>query len=125
MSGFCVFLIVLGIVGAMLYIICAIMYHDEAKGYGKINFRTFRYLYKAAPNKWSVHWKYGYMYYHTSDTSREIIHMKTYLDRILLFLFFWIIELKQDKQYETENTLNLIEYWRKDLEEAGREHTDT
>lgn len=115
MSGFVAFLLVLALVSAMIYIICAIMYHNDAKGYGRINFRTFRYLYKAAPEKWDVHWKYGYMYYHTSDTSREIVHMKTYLDRVLLFLFFWVIELKKDKDYETEQTLNLIEYWKKDL----------
>jgi len=125
MSNGQITLLILGLSALVSYIAFAAIYHNEAKGYGRINFRTFRYLYKAAPEKWDVYWKYGYAYYYTSDTSRELVHMKTYLDRVLLFLFFWIIELKKDKGYETEKTLNLIEYWRKDLEDAGREHTDT
>ena len=134
MSNFCVFLIVVSIIGAILYLVCALCYYSDAKGYSKINFRTFRYLYKVAPEKWEVHWKYGYAFYSTGTYSDELIHMRTYFDRILLFLYFWKIERKEYKERETEKSLELVKFWNEDLKEGYKksvrgvfykdEHTD-
>ena len=41
--------------------------------------------------------------------------MKTYFDRILFYIWGFTREWREEKLEETENTLKLIEYWKKDL----------
>ena len=117
MSNGQILLLILELTALFLYIIFAAIYHSDAKGYSKISFRTFLSLYKAAPGKWEPYWEYGYgyLYYKTDTCSREIVHMKTYFDRILFYIWGYTREWREEKLEETENTLKLIEYWKKDL----------
>lgn len=115
MSNGQILLLVFEITAVLLYIIFAAIYHSEAQGYSKISFRTFLSLYKAAPEKWTTYWEHGYLYYKTDTCSREIVHMKTYFDRILFYIWGFTREWRDEKMEETENTLKLIEHWKKDL----------
>ena len=115
MSNGQILLLILELSALVSYIIFASVYHFEAKGFSKISFRTFLSLYKAAPGKWSPRWEHGYTYYETDTCSREVVYMKTYFDRILFYIWGYTKEWRDDKMEETENTLKLIEYWKKDL----------
>lgn len=115
-------LFALCIIGTVSYIIASCIYHAGINGESKISFPTFLTLYKSAPDKWSPYWEYGYLYYKTDVCSREFVYMKTYLDRILFYIWGWRRKWKEEKLEETENTLKLIEYWKEDLrgEENGK-----
>ena len=115
MSNGQILLLILELSALVSYIVFAAIYHSESTGYSKISFRTFLSLYKAAPGKWSPYWKYGYLYYKTDIYTREIVHMKTYFERILFYIWGYTRQWREDKLEETENTLKLIEYWKKDL----------
>ena len=104
-------LVVLSISVVLLYIIASCVYHAGINGESKISFHTFLTLYKSAPEKWSPHWEYGYLFYETGTCSREFVYMKTYLDRILFYIWGWRRKWKEEKLEETENTLKLIEHW--------------
>ena len=115
MSNGQILLLILELTALFLYILFAAIYHSEAKGYSKISFRTYLSLYKAAPEKWIPIWESGYLYYKTDTCSRKLVHMKTYFDRILFYIWGFTREWREEKLEETENTLKLIEYWKKDL----------
>ena len=115
MSNGQILLLILELSALVSYIVFAAIYHSEAKGFSKISFRTFLSLYKAAPGKWLLCWEQGYAYYNTDTYSGEAVFMKTYFDRLLFYIWGRAKEMRDGKLEETENTLKLIEYWKKDL----------
>ena len=110
-----IILVIIVLLGIIFLILDVVGYYDDRRDEQLIKFEDFLNLYTIAKDKWDIDYSYCVIY--ENGRCRNRIYMRTYLDYLRYRKWRKNIFRQEVNQKLSEEQLELIKKWQKDIDE--------